>query len=178
MPTNSPELFWIRVGEQVIWEAQHKKLLGLELDKELKFHEHVKNMCKKASAKVTALARLLKVVPLKKKRLLFNSFVKSQFLNCPLVWMFNLSRTLNQRINRIQERGLRIVYDDYDTSFDDLLKKDGTVRIHHRNIQLVAVVMFKVKYDLCPELMKCLFQLRPNPRDGQQHFHIPNVSSS
>ena len=127
LPSNSPELFWIRVGEQVIWESQHKKLLGLELDKELKFHEHVKNICKKASAKVTALARLIKVVPLQKKRILYNSFVKSQFLNCPLVWMFNLSRTLNQRINRIHERGLRIVYEDYTASFDDLLKKDGTV---------------------------------------------------
>ena len=68
MPSNSPEeLFWIRVGEQVIWESQHEKLLGLELDKELKFHQHVKNICKKASAKVTALARLIKVVPLQKK---------------------------------------------------------------------------------------------------------------
>ena len=164
LPSNSPELFWIRVGEQVIWESQHKKLLGLELDKELKFHEHVKNICKKASAKVTALARLIKVVPLQKKRILYNSFVKSQFLNCPLVWMFNLSRTLNQRINRIHERGLRIVYEDYTASFDDLLKKDGTVRIHHRNIQRVAVVMFKVKNNLCPELMKSLFQQKPNPR--------------
>ena len=111
------------------------------------------------------------------KRVLFNSFVKSQFLNCPLVWMFNLSRTLNQRINRIHERGLRIVYEDYATSFDDLLKKDGSVRIHHRNIQLVAVVMFKVKNGLCPELMQCLFQQKSSPRVGQQTFHIPNVST-
>ena len=146
-------MFWIRVGEQVIWESQHEKLLGLELDKELKFHEHVKHICKKASAKVTALARLIKVVPMQKKRVLFYSFVKSHFFNCPLVWMFNLSRTLNHRINRIHERGLRIVYEDYETSYDDLLKKDGSVRIHHRNVQLVAVVMFKVKNDLCPELM-------------------------
>ena len=60
--------------------------------------------------------------------------------------MFNLSRVLNARINRIHERGLRIVYDDYTTSYEDhLLKKDGSVKIHHKNIQLVAVEMFKVK---------------------------------
>ena len=69
------------------------------------------------------------------------------------------------------------MYEDYTASFDDLLKKDGTVRIHHRNIQRVAVVMFKVKNNLCPELMKCLFQQKPNPRAGQQTFYIPNVSS-
>ena len=65
----------------------------------------------------------------------------------------------------------------YDVSSYDLLKKHGTVRIHHRNIQLVAVEMFKVKNDLCPELMKCLFKVNPNPKSGQQTFLIPSVKS-
>ena len=177
LPSTSPELFWIRVGEQVIWESQHEKLLGLGIDKQLKFHEYVKCICKKASAKVTALARLIKVVPLERKRVLFYSFVKSQFQHCPLVWMFNLSRVLNNRINRIHERGLRIVYEDYTTSYEELLKKDGSVKIHHRNIQLVAEVMFKVKNGLCPELMKCLFQMNPDPKAGQQTFYIPRVDT-
>ena len=174
MPSSSPELFWIRVGEQVIWESRHEKLLGQGIDKELKFHEHVKNICKKASAKVTALARLIKIVPLWRKKIIFHSFVKSQFSHCPLVWMFNLSRVLNARIDRLLERGLRIVYEDYTSTFDDILKRDGSVRIHHKNIQLVAVEMYKVKNNLCPELMKCLFQINPNPRDGHT-FVIPNV---
>ena len=148
MPSNSPEHFWIRVGEQVIWESRHEKLLGLGVDKELKFHEHVKTICKKASAKLTALARMIKILPLERKKILFNSFVKSQFSHCPLVWMFNLSIVLNSRIDRLHERGLRIVYNDYTSSFDDLLIKNGSVRIHHRNIQLVAVEMYKVKNDL------------------------------
>ena len=83
---------------------------------------------------------------------------------------------LNARIDRLHERGLRIVYEDYTSTFDGLLKRDGSVRIHHKNIQLVAVEMFKVKNDLCPELMKCLFQINPNPRDGHT-FVIPNVHS-
>ena len=68
------------------------------------------------------------------------------------------------------------MYEDYTTTYDDLLKRDGSVRIHHKNIQLVAVEMFKVKNDLCPELMKCLFQINPNARDGHT-FVIPNVNS-
>ena len=177
LPSSSPEQFWIRVGEQIIWESQHERLLGLQVDKELKFHEHVKNICKKASAKVTALARLIKIVPLEKKKILFHSFVKSQFSQCPMVWMFNLSRVLNEKINRIHERGLRIVYEDYISSYKELLKRDGSVSVHHRNIQLVAVEMFKVKNDLCPELMKCLFSINSNPKSGQQTFLIPSVNS-
>ena len=37
--------------------------------------------------------------------------------------------------------------------------------------------MFKVKNDLCPELMKCLFQKKPDPKAGQQTFHIPRVET-
>ena len=91
--------------------------------------------------------------------------------------MFNLSRVLNRRINRLQERGLRIVYGDYESSFEELLRQDGSVCIHHLNIQLVALEMFKVKNGLCPELMKCLFKMNPNPRAGQQTFVIPSVET-
>ena len=101
-----------------------------------------------------------------------NAFIESQFSYCPLVWMFCHSRRLNKRINHIHERGLRIVYEDYTSSFSELLKINGSVSIHHRNIQLVAIVMFKVKNGLCPEIMRDLFQLNTNP-NSQTTFVIP-----
>ena len=69
------------------------------------------------------------------------------------------------------------MYGDYESTFQDLLLRDGSVCIHHRNIQLVAIEMFKVKNDLCPELMKCLFKVNPNPKAGQQTFLIPSVNT-
>ena len=49
------------------------------------------------------------------------------------------------------------MYDDYQNSFDYLLKLDNTVSIHHRNIQRVAVEMYKVSHKLCPDIMNDLF---------------------
>ena len=174
--THSHVHFWIKVGEQVIWESQQEKLLGIIIDKDLKFDKHVENICKKASAKVTALARLINIVPMEKKKILMNSFIESQFSYCPLVWMFCCSRKLNTKINHIHERGLRIVYRDYTTSFEDLLKKNGSVCIHHRNIQHVATEMFKVKNDLCSKMMKGLFKFSFNPHN-ESTFLIPNANS-
>ena len=111
---------------------------------------------------------------MEKKKIIMNSFIESQFSYCPLVWMFNSSRKLNDRINRIHERGLRLVYDDYTSSFKELLNKDESVTVHHRNIQLVAIEMFKVKNGLCPEIFKDLFLLNPNNTGS---FLIPNVNS-
>ena len=69
-----------------------------------------------------------------------------------------------------------MVYEDYTSTFEDLLRMDGSVTVHHRNIQLVAVEMFKVKNDLCPEIIKDLFQLRQEP-DGTRKFMIPLVNN-
>ena len=52
------------------------------------------------------------------------SFIESQFSYCPLLWMF-CTRKMNQRINFIHERALGLVYEDYTSSFSDLLVKDN-----------------------------------------------------
>ena len=81
------------------------------------------------------------------------AYLASQFGYCPLVWMF-YSRSLNNKINSLHERALRITYGD---SFENLLKNDNSVSIHHRNIQALATEMFKVKNNNAPEIMKELF---------------------
>ena len=66
------------------------------------------------------------------------------------------------------------MYEDYSSSSVELLKINGSVSIHHGNIQLVAIVMFKVKNGLCPEIMRDLFQLNTDP-NSRTTFIIPKV---
>ena len=87
------------------------------------------------------------------------SFVEAQFRHCPLVWMFH-GREINRKINHVHERSLLIVYRDYNSSFKDLLKKDKSVCIHHRNIQSLAVELFKVKENLSNTIMSDIFPIR------------------
>ena len=103
---NTPESLCIKVGENLIWESNHEKLLGLIIDKNLNFEKHLTILCKKVSGKVSALARMVKILPFDKKRLLLKTFVESQFSYCLLIWMF-CSRKMNKKINHIHERALR-----------------------------------------------------------------------
>ena len=64
LATNSPEHFWIKVGEQVIWESRIEKLLGILIEKDLKFSKHVEKISKQAGEKVTALTRMVNIVPM------------------------------------------------------------------------------------------------------------------
>ena len=118
---------------------------------------------------------MVKILPFDKKRLVLKSFIESQFSYCPLIWMF-CSRTMNNKINYIHERALRLTYDDYNTSFEDLLTRDKTVCIHHRNIQKVAIEMFKVKNNLCPGFIIGLFDQITSRTRSKVSFHRQNVN--
>ena len=77
------------------------------------------------------------------------TFIESQFNYCPLLWMFH-NRTLNNKINKLHERALRIVYKDDDLTFQQLLEKDNSLTIHDKNLQKLAIEMYKVKHNLSP----------------------------
>ena len=73
------------------------------------------------------------------------------------------SRTLNNKINRLHERALRIVYSDYKSSFNTLLEKDGSFPIHHRNIQSLAIEIYKFLHGLSPAIMGDIIKLNRSP---------------
>ena len=67
------------------------------------------------------------------------------------------NRKLNNHINRIHERALRIAYQDHSSTFNELLAKDSSFKIHDRNLQKLLIEIFKVKMKLTPEIMNVVF---------------------
>ena len=137
------EMIWANIGQTKIWESRKQKLLGIIIDRNLRFDEYVLNQCKKAGRKLSALTRICKFMSLERRRTLMKSFIESQFGYCPLVWMF-CGRKSNNRINHLHERALRIVYNDNQSSFENLLRKDRSVSIHHINICSFAIEIYQI----------------------------------
>ena len=102
-----------------------ERLLGVKIDSKLNFKEHLDGIIKKASRKINALSRIAPYMNIGKRRLLMNSFFASQFNYCPLVWMCH-HRSVNNKINRLHERCLRIAYSDSVSSFEALLRIEVT----------------------------------------------------
>ena len=149
------------------------KLLGILIDNDLTFEDHIKLLLKKANCKLHALMRVSKYMTQEKLRILLKAFIESQFNYCPLIWMCH-SRELNRKINKLHERALRLVYKDTNLTFEQLLEKDNAFTIHERNLQKLAVEMYKVKNDLCPKTMKDIFVLKTA---GKDDFVLPKVNS-
>ena len=93
-----------------------------------------------------------------KRCMVMEAFIESQFNYFPLIWMF-YSRTLNNKINRLQERALRIIYSDYKSLFCELLEKDKSFPIHHKHIQSLAIEIHKFLYNLFPCIINNIFKV-------------------
>ena len=130
--------------------------------------------------KLHALARIAHYMDFEKRRSLMKAFVISQFNYCPLIWMFH-NRALNNRINKIHERALRLVYQNKNLSFSELLELDNAVTIHQRNLQVLVTEIFKVKNNLSPEIMKQLFDFQEpyyNLRSETSQFRRENIKAT
>ena len=71
------EHFWVNVGENKIWESQSEKLLGVEIDPQLKFDVHI--ILREAGRKLSIIARMSHILSFTKLRILMKSFFDSQF---------------------------------------------------------------------------------------------------
>ena len=165
--------FFVYLEDAFLESEDIVKLLGILIDKELTFEEHIKWLLKKANQKLYALMRVSKYLSQEKLRILLKTFIESQFNYCPLIWMCH-SRGLNVRINKLHERALRLVYKEKNLTFEQLLEKDNAFTIHERNLQKLAIEMYKVKNDLCPKTMKELFVLKTS---GKDDFTLPKAKT-
>ena len=71
---------------------------------------------------------------------------------------------------------LRLIYCDNNSSYEELLEKEGSVSIPHRNLQNLAIEMYKVKNELAPMITANAFTTIPeNHYDFRNHngFRLP-----
>ena len=90
--------------------------------------------------------------------------IKSQFNYCPLVWMF-CSRKSNNLINKVQERALRLITNDYQSSFNILHE----FSIHQSNLQTLLIELYKITHQIAPPIMNSLFVFHENMHNIRNH---------
>ena len=166
--TNKP--VGIKIGGYAIDNSECEKLLGAKIEVKLIFNDHISDLCKKASRKISALARVTPFMGLRRRKLSLNAFFTSQFSYYQLIWMCH-SRSNNRKINMLHERCLRIIYNDKQSSFTELLNKDNSVSIHIRNIQRLAIERFTFYNGFSPPLMNNIFKLR-----AENSYNVRQVS--
>ena len=153
---NTDKRATVKIDNNYIESEKEQVLLGITIDSNLTFKNHINNICKRASKKLNSLTRVAPYMNMQKQRIIMKSFVTSQLVYCPLIWMFR-GRRLNNKINSFHERTLRIIYQDRISTFQELLNKDNSVSIHHRNLEGLETEMFKIHRGLSPDILRETF---------------------
>ena len=103
------------------------------------------------SQKLNSFARIAFSLKFEKRKLLLNAFITSQFSYAPVVWMFH-NRKLKNHANGIHKESLRVVFQYHNPTFEELLAKGSSFKIHDRNLRRLLIEIFKVKLELAPKL--------------------------
>ena len=78
----------LNINQTKVKESGKVVLLGLTIDNQLTFKDHVDMLHSTANYKLHALRRIRKYLTLEKAKLLYNAFMNNQFNDVPVIWMF------------------------------------------------------------------------------------------
>ena len=108
------------IGDKVIKALASVKLLGVQIDDKLNFNLNITNIYRSAANQLNTLIR--RFFSFEAKKVLVDSYFYSNFNYCPLVWIFSSAKSLN-KIETLQKRALRYLYNDYESPYDTILAK-------------------------------------------------------
>ena len=156
------------------------ELLGVTIDKKLKFDAHVAKICRRVSQQVAVLRRIKKMLPFETRMKLYQSFIVPHFNYCTETWNF-CRKSATTKLEKLNERALRFVYRDYSSSYEMLLKQSGYQTLLNQRLAKIVTTVYKVvnrqgvSESLCDlvELRESNYNLR-----GDKILTLPKVNTT
>ena len=112
------------------------ELLGAKIDKELNFNCHVSEICSKVNNQFSVLRRFKNLLQRKLILKLYKVYVLPHFRYCSLVWHFCAKRN-SDKLESLNRQILRHLFQDVDSSYEELLNKANTATLHNERIQSI-----------------------------------------
>jgi hypothetical protein len=153
-----------KIAGSEIQSEEAVKLLGVTIDSKLTFSQHVRNICQQASKQLNRLKRLSKILTMTDKLCIYRTFIVSNFNYCPLAYIFcnKMSKRMMEKIN---ERSLRFVFNDYTSSYIELLEKGQRISLSSYRNRLIAIQVYKSLNNLSPPYLCNMFVRKENAYD-------------
>ena len=133
---------YISINQKNIKTSSSVKLLGVHIDDKLNFNLHITKICRYAANQHHGLIRLRMFLNFEEKKTLINSYFYSNFNYCPLVWMFSSAKSLN-KVESLQKRALRFLYEDYVSSYEELLQKARKETMKVNRVRSLCIEIYK-----------------------------------
>jgi hypothetical protein len=167
----------IKIKEKIIYSKNSVTFLGINLDNELKFDQHIAVLCKKAAKQLNALYRIKRFLTFEMKTLLVNSFIYSNFNYCPLVWHLTSPNSIRV-IEKIQERLLRFQFDNFHSTYEELLNNAGKTTMLISRLKTLCIEIYKTINGENPAYMKEIFKKSCNKSSSRlpNNLEVPRAN--
>ena len=167
----------MKIGDTILETENDVCLLGMDIDYKLSFQKHISSLCKKASAKLNAIKRLYPKPCEKARKLFINTYVLSNFDYCSIVWHF-CGIGDNHKIERINERSLRYIYDDYEHDYFEIIHSKNEPTMYVRRLRKMCSEIWKTLHGTNAKYMIDLLTVRPSPYPSREpcDIYVPKVN--
>ena len=122
--------------------VEEMELLGVTVDNKLKFEGQIKKICRKVSQQIAVLKRMKKLLPLKLRENLYRAFIAPHFNYCAESWHFCGNR-LTEKLEKLNERALRFVYQDKNSPYETLIVKNGYSTLANQRLAKILSTVFR-----------------------------------
>lgn len=163
---------WLQIGHVKIWECKKQKPVIVKIDRTLSLDEYIASLCRKAGKTLSILARTSDFTSTNKKSVLMKTVVQSQF--DPMIKTFqsgcSIAAVPTKKINDLLDRSLRLIHKDKISSFEDFIKSENSFTIQQRNIQSLAIGIWRVKEILSNNIAHEIIQTKKTWTWGHNYF--------
>ena len=174
---NSDQSINVNIDGYTIKSTPDLKFLAVTLDDKLKFSKHISEICNQDSKKVGVLIRLRKMIPTEAKLQLYKAAILPNLTYFHTVWHF-CKASDTRKLERVQERALRTVYNSKMATYDELLSKAKLPSLVNRRLQDIFILMHKVKNLLAPKhICDIFYKQSKNYNLRSSDFPIPRFNT-
>ena len=165
----------MNINDKIIESSADVTLLGVKVDCKLSFSKHISTLCKQAGNQLNALKRVHKYLTLDTKVQLAKTFVLSTFNYCPIVWHFCGNGDMH-KIEKVNERATRFIYNDYTTDYLTLLEENEESTMYLKRIRIIAQEVYKSLHGLSPKYTNELLRDRTFKSRRPLDLYVPKVN--
>lgn len=148
----------IKIGNCLLKRVNSTKTLGVIIDENLTWNDHILYICKKASKGLGIMRQIRDFIPSESLEKIYFTMVLPHLEYCTPVWD-TCGKGLRERLQKIQNRAARIITrSDYTTRSRDILQGLNWENLETRRFKYKVTTMYKIKSRVMPDYLCDLFQ--------------------